>query len=96
MKECEPDDPMQLHAAWCDGSPEFMLDCVAEEYLRLGWTPLQILGLFQSPQYPVLHQMLRAKGVDAVRHRIQRVAARCGVFRCRTITAVHDGGTCDE
>ena len=84
MKEFESDDPMELQGIWIDGDPNYMLDCVVEEYLRLGWPPEQILRLFESPSYPVLHQMLRARGGEALRARIQQIAKRCGVFRFRT------------
>ena len=84
MKEFESDDPMELQGIWMDGDPDYMLDCVVEEYLRLGWPPDQILRLFGSPSYPVLHQMLHVRGTEALRARIQQIAGRCGVFRFRT------------
>ena len=84
MKNPEHDDPMELHGIECDGDPDFMIDCLAEEYLRMGWPPDEIFHLFESPCYPALHQMLRARGVEAIRRKIERVAARCGVFRFRT------------
>ncbi len=90
MKELEYDDPMELQAVQVDGDPGFMIDCVSEEYARLGWSSQQILELFQSPDYPFLHQMLRVLGAGAVRERIERVIARCGVFRTSTIEAAPD------
>ena len=86
-KELESDDPMQLDAVQCDGDPDYMIDCVAEEYARLGWPVEAILSLFESPFYPTLHVMLRARGTDAIRRRIEAVVARCGVFRVRTFEA---------
>ena len=90
MKELEYDDPMELHAVQVDGDPGFMIDCVTEEYARLGWSSLQILELFQSPDYPFLHQMLQVMGAAALKARIERVIARCGVFRVRTLEAAPD------
>ena len=90
MKELEFDDPMELQAVQLDGDPDFMIDCVTEEYARLGWSSQQILQLFQSPDYPFLHHMLQVQGADAVRNRIDQVIARCGVFRVRTVEAAPD------
>ena len=90
MKELEYDDPMELRAVQVDGDPGFMIDCVTEEYARLGWSSQQILELFQSLDYPFLHQMLQALGATVIRARIERVIARYGVFRVRTLEAAPD------
>ena len=87
MKEPESDDPMELRATECDGAPDFMIECVVEEYLRMGWPPEQVLRLFESPLYPPLYHLWRSQGAAAIRGRIERVAARCGVFRFRTLQA---------
>ena len=86
-KELESDDPMELLAVECDGDQDYMIDCVAEEYARLGWPAKEIVLLFESPFYPALHLMLRARGAETVRRRIEAVVARCGVFRTRTFEA---------
>ena len=109
MKELEYDDPMEFQAVQADGDPAFMIDCVTEEYARLGWSSQQILELFQSLDYPFLYRMLQALGPTAIRARIERVIARCGVFRVSTLEAAPDpelelvhiaplreGGTQDE
>jgi hypothetical protein len=83
MKEPESDDPMELHGTQCCGDPGYMVDCIVEEYLRMGSSPEQILRLFRSPLYPPLHQLWRTRG-PAVEARIRDIAARCGVFRFRT------------
>ena len=87
MKELESDDPMELQAIQCDGDPEYMIDCVAEEYARMGWSSEQILQLFESPAYPFLYSMVRARGSESIRRRIEKVVGRCGVFRARTLEA---------
>ena len=84
MKEPEFDDPMELKGVVCDGDPDFMIDVVIEEYLRMGSAQEQVLQLFESPCYPLLHHVLQAQGAEAIRKRIERVSARCGVFRFRT------------
>ncbi len=90
MKELEYDDPLELQGVQVDGDPAFMIDCVTEEYARLGWSSQQILQLFQSPDYPFLHQMFQAMGATVVQERIDRVIGRCGVFRVRTVEAAPD------
>ena len=84
MKEFAFEDPMELHGVACGGDAGYMVDCVIEEYLRLGWPPARILRLFESPLYPPLHQVLRRQGVEAIRRKIESTAGRCGVFRFRT------------
>ena len=103
MKEPESDDPMELRGIWCDGDLEYMVDCVVEEYLRMGWSPARVLQLFESPFYPALHQWFQVRGAEAIRGRIQQIAGRCGVFRFQTSEAppapelVHiTGGCADE
>jgi len=81
VKEPEFDDPMELNGVVCDGDPDVMIDCVIEEYLRMGWSPAEVFRLFQSPFYPLLHAVMRTRGAEPVRRRIEQVRARCGVFR---------------
>ena len=85
IKQPEQDDPMELRGVQCDGDPGYMIDCLVEEYARMGWPAEKTLQLFESPFYPVLHRMLAVSGKEAIRRRIERVTARCGVFRTRTI-----------
>ncbi len=89
-KQPEADDPMELRGVACDGDLDFMIDCIIEEYLRMGWAADHILRLFELPSYPVLHQFLRARGVDAVHDKIEETSRRCGVFRFRTTEAPPD------
>ena len=90
MKEFEHDDPMELRGVFCDGDPDYMLECLIEEYLRMGWTPARILQLFESPFYPPLNAALLEQGREAVRAKIEGIALRCGVFRLRTREAEPD------
>src|SRR5262245_41495249 len=77
----EPEDPMELVANPVVGDPEVMLECIAQEYAWMGWDAGQLLGLFRSPNYPVLNQLLAHFGEDGVRHRVEAVLGRSGVFR---------------
>jgi hypothetical protein len=86
-KEVEADDPMELQGIQFDGDPGYMIDCVVEEYARIGWPAEEILGLFESPGYPVLRLLLESRGKEGIRRSIERVVARCGIFRSRTVEA---------
>ncbi len=84
-KSVDVDDPMELRGFECDGDPDYMIDCLVEEYVRLGWPPEKILGLFEAPGYPMLHALWHTKGPETIRRKIERVARRTGVFRFRTV-----------
>ena len=83
-KRVEPEDPMELRCVAVDGDPDFMIDCIVEEYARLGWSPAKILPLFESPSYPVLHGLYRARGAASIRRSVEEVVRRCGVFHFDT------------
>ncbi len=106
-KQADPDDPMELVGVECDGDPDFMLECIVEEYARMGWEPERILRLFASPHYPMLHNFWRARGSEAIRRKVEATSRRCGVFRFRTtqrpqadrlveISPAGEGGEKDE
>lgn len=78
----EQDDPMEMLASVVSGDPEIMLECLVTEYASMGWRSEQILGLFKSPDYPMLHGLLEAYGDTVLRERIAAVIDRCGVFCC--------------
>ena len=89
-KEVEADDPMELQGIQFDGDPGYMIECVVEEYARIGWPAEDILGLFESPGYPVLRLLLESRGKEAIRRSIQKVVARCGIFRATTVEAAEE------
>jgi hypothetical protein len=86
-KKVEPDDPMELRGVQCDGEPDLMIECLAEEFVRMGWTEDRIVRLFESPFYPVLHALYQSKGAASIRKVVHQVSARWGVFRVRTVEA---------
>ena len=72
QKEFDPEDPMELVGVEAPGGdPDQALDTIVQEYLWLGWNPLQILMLFRSPQFGVTHQIYRQKGEAYVKARVQ-------------------------
>lgn len=76
----EQEDPMELMATPAQGDPEFMLQCLVEEFAWLGMGKDELLGLFHSPTYPVLNQLLAHFGAEAVRRRVEELLGRVGVF----------------
>ena len=51
--EPDPSDPLELRAVQIDDptgeSLQAMATCLAEEFLRLGWEPARVEGLFEQP-----------------------------------------------
>ena len=76
------DDPMELVATPVAGDPDFMLQCIVEEFAWMGMGAEELLGLFRSPAYPVLNQLLRHYGAEAVRERVQALLGALGGVRC--------------
>ncbi len=67
MKAFEPSDPHELigiHLA--EGDPDFMAECLVEEYLLLGWTDQQLMALFTRPCFGMTHRIYLDRGHDYV------------------------------
>jgi hypothetical protein len=77
-RELLADDPMELTATPVMGDPEYMLQCMIEEYVWMGWSAEDLFGLFQSPHYPVLQDLLRTFGEQRVRREIEQFAQNLG------------------
>lgn len=85
-REIEQNDPMELIATPVQGDPEFMLECLVEEYVWMGWDAEALLAVFHSPEYPVLNQLLAYFGEADVRRRIETLLGQSGSLRfCETI-----------
>src|SRR5262249_32447037 len=76
----EPDDPMTLFATPVDGDPEFLMECLVEEYSGMGWTAEQILDLFHEPGFPALQELLARFGEAGLRQRVAAIVRQTGVF----------------
>ena len=63
-KECEPDDPMELHAHAVSGDATLMLDQLIEEFARMGWDAGRIESLFQDPFYQAMHDLKLKFGLE--------------------------------
>jgi len=89
-RETEVDDPMEVVANPVPGDPDLMLEGIIEEYAHMGWDADQLMMLFRSPYYPLLHEFRRALGDEEIRRRIEAHMAICGVFQVRETIAEDD------
>jgi hypothetical protein len=78
----EPEDPLELVAApVAGGDPDFMLQCVIEEFAWLGWDADGLMGLFRDPGYPMLNGLAAHFGEDEVRRRVEAQLGLTGRLR---------------
>ncbi|MFQ5657838.1 MAG: hypothetical protein ACE5G5_09880 [Candidatus Methylomirabilales bacterium] len=74
MKDVGPGDPMELVGVGLpEGDPDYMAECLVEEFMLLGWNERQLMTLFTRPFFQTTHRIYREKGEDCVRALIQRV-----------------------
>ena len=84
----EADDPMQLDAVEVHGDPAVMLDCLVEEFARIGWDAEMILSVFTQPFYAGTYGLNVAFGEAEIRRRVARTLDRCGTMRFRAVEHV--------
>ncbi len=81
-READPQDPMELVGVRLpvegDTALREMAECFAEEFIRLGRSEEEILGLFKDPFYAGPHEAYRNLGEDWIREVIHKYAR---VFR---------------
>ena len=82
-KPPEPDDPMHMQAESVVGDQHVMLECVIEEFARMGWDANQIARLFENPFFLASHGLAKQLGPEAVHECIEQTLQRCGVFRIK-------------
>lgn len=74
--EIDPEDPLELRGVALltdEDTSEPMAECFIEEFLRLGYGPAQILGLFRNRHYTGPHLVLQNRGEDFVKSKIIEV-----------------------
>lgn len=84
-RDAKADDPLELSGVEVEGDPEVMLDCIVEEYARMGCDAGDILRMFNDPFFQGPYGLTRAFGRDYVRLRVEGVLRRCGVLRVRVV-----------
>src|SRR5262245_29108012 len=82
-RNAEPDDPLELMASAAVGDPDVMLVCILQEFLWMGWSEEELVGLFYHPGYPLLGELRQFYGDEEVRRRVANLVARCGRWRFR-------------
>ena len=82
-RPAEPADPFQMMAGGVEGDPLLMLDCVVEEYARMGANEEQILRLFDDPEFLATHGLRGLLGVQATHDRVREVLSRFGTRCCQ-------------
>lgn len=73
----DPDDPMELVGVAIPASPDAldeMARVFADEFLRIGYSPDQVFGLFKDPFYRAPNQIYVARGEQFVRGIIDDLA----------------------
>jgi len=81
----QQDDPMMLSPVEIDGDPEIMIDCLIEEFARMGWDTPTIIRMFDDPFYEGPHRARQLYTTEAFEQRVRRVLARCGTLRVRMV-----------
>ena len=93
-RPAEPADPFQLFAGGVAGDPLLMLDCLVEEYSRMGLDAGEIERLFDDPLFLATHGLRSLFGAGATRERVRHVLARCGVLRVSASVVPSDPFSC--
>lgn len=87
IKELDRDDPMDLSVAPVadptDGVLREIAQCVAEEYLLMGWPRDAVVAFFSSPFYRVPHQAYLRFGPVGVLQIVNSAAAELSKRRVR-------------
>lgn len=84
-RAAKTDDPMELSGIELNGDPEVMLDCVVEEYARMGCDADAIFQMFDDPFFQGPYGLTRAFGREYIRSRVEGILRRCGVLRVRVV-----------
>jgi hypothetical protein len=84
-RSVEADDPLELVATPVAGDPDYMLQCMIEEFAWMGMNAGELLGLFRNPAYPLLNQLMHHFGEDAICERVQGLLANLRGLRFSAI-----------
>ena len=68
--EFDFEDPLELNGvafATEEDTTDAMCECFIEEFMRMGYSPNQILALFRNPHYIGMNMVLEKRGEPFVR-----------------------------
>lgn len=74
--ELDPEDPLELCGVALlteEDTSDAMTECFVEEFLRLGYSPAQVLALFRNPHYTGPNMVFANRGEPWVRTKIAEV-----------------------
>lgn len=80
-RPAEPADPLHMAVGVGEGDPLLMLDCIVEEYSRMGFGEEEILQLFDDPMFLATRGLRDLLGREATRNRVHEVLSRCRILR---------------
>jgi hypothetical protein len=89
----EPEDPMLLQAQPVNGDPDVMLECLIEEFARLGYDEAEIKRLFDQPFFQATYGLKGHYGEKELARRIQCTLARSGVMRFTALPGANQPDT---
>src|SRR5690606_18092961 len=71
----EPEHPMALMAESYGGDPEVMLECVVQEFARLGYGSAELLAMFRDPFFQAVYGLRELFGDEALERRVRQIVA---------------------
>ena len=89
--EFDIEDPLGLNGVALvteQDTTDAMCECFVEEFMRMGYSPEQVLALFRNAEYLGLYLVLEKRGEQFVRGRVAEVYAKWG----RGPVVLGDGG----
>lgn len=84
--ESSPADPMELVGVMLPTETDTlisMVECVIEEFVKIGWDEDRLIRLFRNPFYQGTHLLYRLKGEEYARHLIRTIRKQWGFDRAR-------------
>jgi hypothetical protein len=82
--EFDFEDPLELNGMALvteEDTTDAMCECFIEEFMRMGHSAEQILGLFRNPNYLGMNMVIQNRGENFVREAITQTFARWGKGR---------------
>jgi hypothetical protein len=73
---------MQVRGDSVPGDQQVMLQCLIEEFARMGWDAKQIARMFENPFFLASYGLTKRLGREVVHECIEQTLQRCGVLRC--------------
>ena len=81
----QADDPMEISGIEIEGDPQVMLQCIVEEFARMGCDAEDILRMFDDPFFQGPYGINLAFGRQYIRRYVTSMLKQSGVMRVRVI-----------